>query len=71
MTQTQQALLTGDREETKYLVARQEQRALVASLNQHLPSHRHRGEGSNPLPSPEHFVTTVYFDTPSRLAALK
>ena len=60
-----QASLTADREESKYLVAWQEQRTLVAALNQHLPTHRHRGEGANPLPGPEHFVTTVYLDTPS------
>jgi hypothetical protein len=59
------ASLVADREESKYLVASQEQRALVAALNEYLLTHRHRGEGANTLPGPEHFVTTVYFDTPS------
>jgi hypothetical protein len=60
-----EAAITADREETKYLVAQQQRRALVAALNQGLPQHHHRGEGANRLPGPEHFVTTVYFDTPT------
>jgi hypothetical protein len=40
--------------------------ALVGTLNQHLPPHRFRGDGANPLPRPLHFVTTIYFDTAGR-----
>jgi hypothetical protein len=58
--------ITSDREETKFLVAAHDRKTLVAALNEHLPSHRHSGEGANRLPGPEHFVTTVYFDTPTR-----
>ena len=64
-TAPSQPSLTSDREETKYLVSQSEKRALVAALNERLPRHHHRGEGANNLPGPEHFVTTVYFDTPS------
>jgi len=65
MADSAPASITSDREETKYLVSHHEKRALVAALNERLPRHRHRGEGENNLPGPEHFVTTVYFDTPS------
>jgi hypothetical protein len=38
----------------------------MAELNRRLPPHRYQGEGANRLPDAHHFVTTVYFDTPSR-----
>jgi hypothetical protein len=58
--------MTADRQETKFLVAAAQVDLLVARLNQHLPHHRFRGPGANLLPAAQHFVTTVYFDTPSR-----
>lgn len=60
------ARLTADRDEVKYLVARDRVQALASALGQHLPHHRFTGEGANHLPRPRHFVTTVYFDTTSR-----
>jgi hypothetical protein len=41
-------------------------KALALALSRQLPQHRFTGIGANPLPRPRHFVTTVYFDTPSR-----
>jgi VTC domain-containing protein len=61
------ARMTAEREETKYLVSPEKLDALAAELTQRLPSHRFTGEGANGLPGPHHFVTTIYFDTPSRL----
>ncbi len=61
------AEITADRDETKYLIAQEHRGGLVRALDRHLPQHRFRGEGQNLLPSPQHFVSTVYFDTPSRL----
>lgn len=58
--------LTAEREETKYLLPPQRLEELVAQLTQKLPSHRFTGEGANRLPGAHHYVTTVYFDTPSR-----
>ena len=59
--------MTAEREETKYLVAPENLDALAAELTRRLPSHRFTGEGANGLPGPHHYVTTIYFDTPSRL----
>jgi hypothetical protein len=59
------AALSADREETKYVIADDRRAELIALLERHLPSHRYRGEGNNPLPYPTHYVTTIYFDTPS------
>ena len=60
------ARLTAERDEVKYLVAREHAQDLALALNRHLPQHRFTGEGANPLPRPRHFVTTIYFDTLSR-----
>jgi hypothetical protein len=60
--------LVGAREETKYLLPADRAQAFVAALGQRLPQHRFTGRGANTLPRPRHFVTTVYFDTPSRHA---
>jgi hypothetical protein len=60
------ALLTAEREEVKYLLAPAEVSAFTAAMGRHLPHHRFTGAGANPLPRPQHFVTTIYFDTPSR-----
>jgi hypothetical protein len=58
--------ITAEREETKYLVAPQRVPALGSLLGQRLTPHRFTGEAANRLPGAEHFVTTIYFDTPSR-----
>jgi hypothetical protein len=59
--------MTAEREEIKYLVAPEKLDALTAEFTRHLASHRFTGEGANGLPGPHHYVTTIYFDTPSRL----
>jgi VTC domain len=59
--------MTAEREETKYLVGPEKLDALAAELTRRLPSHRFTGEGANGLPGPHHYVTTIYFDTPTRL----
>lgn len=58
--------MTADRDEVKYLVARSDLSHVSAELARRLPHHRFTGEGANLLPKPQHFVTTVYFDTASR-----
>jgi hypothetical protein len=58
--------LTADREETKYLIPPVRWQVLAAELSSRLPGHRFTGEGANRLPDPHHYVTTIYFDTPSR-----
>ncbi len=58
--------MTAEREETKYLVAPEKLDALAAEFTRRIPSHRFTGEGANGLPLPHHYVTTIYFDTPSR-----
>jgi len=58
--------LTSERQELKYLVEQSRAQALVQLLFRHLPRHRFTGEGANKLPEPRHYVTTIYFDTPSR-----
>ena len=58
--------MTADRDEVKYLVPAAQVKTLATALGQYLPQHRFTGKGANPLPRPRHFVTTIYFDTPSR-----
>ena len=58
--------MTADREETKYLVPGTCIEGIVKAVSRHLSVHRFTGEGANRLPDPHHFVTTIYFDTPSR-----
>jgi len=60
------ALLTAERDEVKYLVAPAEVATFSRIMGRHLSHHRFTGNGANPLPRPRHFVTTIYFDTPSR-----
>ncbi|MCE9575438.1 MAG: polyphosphate polymerase domain-containing protein [Deltaproteobacteria bacterium] len=60
------ARMTADRREAKYLLSPAQARAVTAAVHQHLVVHRHRGDGANTLPGAHHFVTTIYFDTPSR-----
>jgi hypothetical protein len=60
------ARMTADRREAKYLLSSEQARAIAAAVNERLVAHRHRGDGANLLPGAHHFVTTIYFDTPSR-----
>ncbi|HEU0032588.1 MAG TPA: polyphosphate polymerase domain-containing protein [Kofleriaceae bacterium] len=60
------ARMTAHRREAKYLVTVTQARALAATFQRHLESHRHRGKGANLLPAAHHYVTTIYFDTPQR-----
>jgi len=60
------ARMTADRREAKYLLTMEQARAVAAEVKRRLVSHRHRGDGANTLPGAHHWVTTVYFDTPSR-----
>jgi hypothetical protein len=60
------ARMTAERDEVKYLVAPTEVARFSAAMARQLPHHRFTGEGANKLPRPRHFVTTIYFDTPSR-----
>jgi hypothetical protein len=60
------AAITADRYELTYLVPRAHWSELARCFDERLPAHHYRGEGRNSLPSPEHFVTTVYFDTPTQ-----
>jgi len=59
------AALTAEREETKYLVELLDLPALLAAITSRLQPHRFTGEAANLLPGAQHFVTTVYFDTKS------
>jgi hypothetical protein len=59
--------MTADRRERKYLLPRSAYQNFYRALEAHLTAHRYAGEGANRLPGPQHFVTTIYFDTPSRV----
>lgn len=59
------ARMTADRCEMKFLLSAEQARTVVAEINARLRVHRHRGAGST-LVGAHHFVTTIYFDTPSR-----
>jgi hypothetical protein len=58
--------ITAERQELKYLLPAERLSTLVSELSSKLPSHRFVGEGANRLPDPNHYVTTIYFDTASR-----
>jgi hypothetical protein len=58
--------MTARREETKYLVSAEQGRALMREIDLHLARHQHAGEDGGELPDLRHYVTTIYFDTPSR-----
>jgi len=58
--------ITAEREEVKYLLGPEAVAAFSAAMGRQLPHHRFTGSGANKLPRPRHFVTTIYFDTPSR-----
>ena len=57
------AAITADRAETKYLLDRGAVRAFVQLAQSQLAVHRFVGEGANLLPDPQHFVTSIYFDS--------
>jgi hypothetical protein len=59
------AAITAAREETKYLVDHAKLPALLRAITAELEPHRFTGEAANLLPGAQHFVTTIYFDTPS------
>lgn len=61
----QDVAITAERVETKYLVEAAKLPALLRSVAAHLEAHRFTGEAANRLPDAHHFVTTIYFDTPS------
>jgi hypothetical protein len=61
----QDVAITAEREETKYLVGARELSALSRAISSQLSAHRFTGEAANRLPGAQHFVTTIYFDTPS------
>lgn len=58
------ANITGNRSEAKYRVPRAAALTLTRTLNERLAPHHFSGEGANRLPDADHYVTTVYFDTP-------
>jgi hypothetical protein len=60
------AAITADRAETKYLLGRSAVRAFVHKAASMLHVHRFVGEGANLLPDAHHYVTSIYFDTPSQ-----
>jgi hypothetical protein len=59
------AAITAERVETKYLVAPSALPSLTRRIAAKLAPHRFTGEAANRLPDAQHFVTTIYFDTPS------
>jgi SPX domain protein involved in polyphosphate accumulation len=57
--------ITHDRIELKFKVSQAHAGALSRSVSEHMAEHRFQGRGANRLPRARHYVTTVYFDTPS------
>jgi len=57
--------ITSDRRETKYLFPLDRVDDFVRALRESLPFHRFTGERANVLPGAHHYITTIYFDTPS------
>lgn len=57
--------ITSDRRETKYLFPPERVDEFVKALRASLPFHRFTGERANSLPGAHHYITTIYFDTPS------
>ena len=60
------AAITAERVETKYLVSPSDLPALAHQIGGKLEPHRFTGESANRLPGAQHFVTTIYFDTDRR-----
>jgi hypothetical protein len=65
LTAERDAAITAAREETKYLVDASALHVLTRHISAELEPHRFTGEAANLLPGAQHFVTTIYFDTPS------
>lgn len=61
----QDAAITAERVETKYLVKKSDLPGLTRAIAEKLQPHRFTGEAANRLPDAQHFVTTIYFDTPN------
>lgn len=59
------AAITAERVETKYLIKKSELPTLMRAIEAVLQPHRFTGEAANRLPDAQHFVTTIYFDTQS------
>lgn len=57
--------ITHDRIELKFKVSPAHALAFAKGLAAHVAEHRFEGKGANRLPRARHYVTTVYFDTPS------
>jgi SPX domain protein involved in polyphosphate accumulation len=57
--------ITHDRVELKFKVSAAHASAFARGLGAHVSEHRFEGKGANRLPRARHYVTTVYFDTPS------
>jgi hypothetical protein len=57
--------ITADRAESKYLLSRSALASFLRAVRDRMPLHHFVGQGANRLPDPDHFVTTVYFDTAS------
>ena len=60
--------LSAERQELRYLIPTERTQQVARALGARLPHHRFVGSSANTLPRPQHLVTTVYFDTPSRQA---
>ena len=60
-----QPSITHDRVELKYKVSPSHAATFMRALASHVAEHRFEGKGANRLPRARHYVTTVYFDTPS------
>ncbi|MDB4976620.1 MAG: hypothetical protein JWN48_4961 [Myxococcaceae bacterium] len=57
--------ITADRVERKYVLRARAVHGFVRAVAKELPLHRFTGEGANLLPDAQHFVTSIYFDTPT------
>jgi VTC domain len=58
--------ITRDRRELKFTLSELHAAEFAAQVSARVPKHRFVGRGANRLPRARHYVTTVYFDTPSR-----
>lgn len=66
MSSAADARITAERDETKHVLDAAWAQQVASALRRRLPTHRFCGEGANELPGARHYVTTIYFDTPSR-----
>ena len=58
--------ITRDRRELKFTLSELHAGQFAAQVSARIPKHRFSGRGANRLPRARHYVTTVYFDTPTR-----